>query len=275
MTKHGFISSYKYQLRRNILPPVLSVAAAIAAMLMMTGLINYSLDGKFSLENGGIVCLDALSGLMFFLFGIVFFHEFLNTGAGNGVSRTTTLAAASASFFTSSVISSLFISAVSPIINFLCRGDGDYMMLELFYGTKRFYQFYGENPFVVRIRFFIMCTLLLFFCSMIGLALSSVYYRLSRKGATILTTALLIIFIIGYPVLDTFLSQKGIDLDEKLNALSEAFGRLFGMAHVNGSQAGNCVQGVLMMLLFSAAFAFIAWLFVRRSGVKPAPIRGD
>ncbi|MCI7766437.1 MAG: hypothetical protein MSJ26_00415 [Oscillospiraceae bacterium] len=258
MTKHSFVSSYKYQLRRIILLPILTVIAIIVFMLLFTGFINYSFDGVFSLAKGGAVWLDALAGLMLLLFGGCFCHEFLNTGAANGVSRTTTVIASAASFFTSSAACSAFISVVSPLLSLLCKESADYWFLEIMYGTRKFFQFYGENPFVVRIRFFVMCTFMLFFCSMFGFAVMAIFYKLSKRCSTIVFTAIAIFLVFGYPVSNAFLSQRGIDLDEKLEALFEAWCRLFGMAHVNGSQAGNCVQGALIMVIFSAVFVFIA-----------------
>ena len=82
-------------------------------------------------------------------------------------------------------------------------------------------------------------------------------------------------YFFGYPITNIMLEKRGIDLDEILNKFFDGVGILFGMAHVNGSQAGNCVQGAFMMFLFAAVCGVIAWLFVRRSGVKPAPIRGE
>lgn len=276
MTRHGFVSSYKYQLRRIILPPIISVAAAVAVMLLMVGFINYSFEGKFTFENGGIFCLDALAAFMFFLYGCIYIPEFMNTGAANGTSRTTTLIASMASFFTSSAICSAAVSVISPLVNLIC-GDrsSDVFLLELFYGEKRFYRFYGENAFVVRIRFFVMITFLCFLCAAVGMAFSSIYYRLPRKGTIIFSIILVVIFFFGYPFTNIMLEKQGIDFDEVLNKFFDGVGRLMGMAHVNGSMAGNCVQGAFMMFIFAAVCGVIAWLFVRRASVKPAPIRGE
>lgn len=279
MSKQGFISSYKYQLRRVILMPVLSVFATVATMLLFVGLVNYSLEGKFSFENTGSFILDLMAGFMLFLYGCIFIHEFMNTGAANGVSRTTTLIASMASFFTSSAICSAVVSVLSPIISLISGGDmsggGEVFFLELLYGERRFYMFYGENAFVVRIRFFVMITFLCFLCAAVGMAFSAIFYRLPKKGNIIFSVILMIIFFFGYPFGKIILEKRGIDIDEILNSFFDGVGRLFGMAHVNGSQAGNCVQGVFMMFIFAAVCGVIAWLFVRRANVKPAPIRGE
>lgn len=279
MTKQGFISSYKYQFRRIILPPIISIASAAFAMLMIVGFINYSFDGRFSFDNAGSFVLDLLTGFMFFLYGCIFIHEFMNTGAANGVSRTTTLISSMASFFTSSAVCSAVVSVISPVISLISGGDGsgggEVFFLELLYGERRFYMFYGENAFVVRIRFFVMITFLCFLCAAVGMAFSAIFYRLPKKGNIIFSVILMIIFFFGYPFGKIILEKRGIDIDEILNSFFDGVGRLFGMAHVNGSQAGNCVQGAFMMFLFAAVCGVIAWLFVRRANVKPAPIRGE
>ena len=275
MSKQSFISSYKYQLRRVILPPVIAISATVATMLLMAGIIGYSIDGKFTLEYAGAPCIDAMAGFMFFLYGIIFIPEFMNMGAANGVSRTTTLAASLASFFTSSAICSAVVSVISPLVSLICGDGGEMFLLELFYGEKRFYMFYGENAFLVRVRFFLMITFLCFLCAAVGMAFSSIYYKLPRKGNIIFSIILMLICFFGYPFSKIILEKYGINIDEILKEFFLAFGRLFGMAHVNGSMAGNCVQGAAMMFIFTAVFGVIAWLFVRRSGVKPAPIRGE
>lgn len=274
MSKQGFISSYKYQLRRIIISSTLSVAAAVVAMLLIAGLVNYSIEGRFSFENAGLPFLDLLTAFMFFIYGCVYIPEFMNTGAANGVSRTTTLIAAMASNFTGSAICSAAVSVISPIVNLLDNG-ADYFLLEMCYGEKSVYRLYGENAFLVRIRFFLMCTFFAFLCAAVGMAFSSVFYKLPRKGNMILGVALMVIFFFGYPVTYSILEKRGIDLDAILNEFFDGVGRLMGMAHVNGSQAGNCVQGAFMMFIFAAVCGVIAWLFVRRSSVKPAPIRGE
>ncbi|MDD6990368.1 MAG: hypothetical protein PUI48_00920 [Oscillospiraceae bacterium] len=275
MSKQSFISSYKYQLRRVILPPVIAISATVATMLLMAGIIGYSIDGKFTLEYAGAPCIDAMAGFMFFLYGIIFIPEFMNAGAANGVSRTTTLAASLASFFTSSAICSAVVSVISPLVSLICGDGGEMFLLELFYGEKRFYMFYGESALVVRIRFFVMCMFLFFMCAAAGILFSSIYYKLPRKGNIIFSIILMLICFFGYPFSKIILEKYSIDIDEILKEFFLAFGRLFGMAHVNGSMAGNCVQGVFMMFIFAAVCGVIAWLFVRRSGVKPAPIRGE
>lgn len=275
MTKQGFISSYKYQLRRVSFLPVISISAAVAAILLMAGLVGYSMDGKFTLKYAGVPGIDAMAGFMFFLYGIIFIPEFMNTGAANGVSRTTTLISSMASFFTSSAICSVFVSVLSPLVSLICGEGSEGFLLEIFYGKRRFFMFYGESEFVARLRFFAMITFLCFLCAAAGMAISSIYYKLPRKGNIILSAILMIIFFFGYPITNIMLEKRGIDLDEILNKFFDGVGILFGMAHVNGSQAGNCVQGAFMMFLFAAVCGVIAWLFVRRSGVKPAPIRGE
>lgn len=275
MSKQGFISSYKYQLRRIILLPVLSISAAVVVMLLMAGIIGYGIDGKFTLEYAGAPGIDAMAGFMFFLYGIIFIPEFMNMGAANGVSRTTTLISSMASFFTSSAICSAFVSVLSPLVSLICGEGSEGFLLEIFYGERRFFMFYGESAFVVRLRFFVMITFLCFLCAAVGMALSSIYYKLPRKGNIIFSVILLVICFFGYPFSKIILEKYGINIDEIIKEFSVAWGRLFGMAHVNGSMAGNCVQGAFMMFLFAALCGVIAWLFVRRSGVKPAPIRGE
>ena len=143
------------------------------------------------------------------------------------------------------------------------------------YGEKRFFEFYGENAFVVRIRFFIMCTLSVFLCTMVGILFAAVFYRLSRVGTIIFALTMVFLLTFGYPVASVSLANKGIDLSSYMQEFFTEVGRTFGMAHVNGSQAGDFVRGGLMMLLTAVVMGFIAWLIVRRANAKPAAIRGE
>lgn len=274
MTKHSFTASYKYQVRRMIVMPIISVCMALVVEIILFAMINYGFDGKFSLEGIGFPALDALSGLMLFIYGAYFLAEFMNAGAANGVSRTTSLVSAIASNFTVSAALALFVSVVSPLINSISDSSSDIFLLEFMYGEKRFFEFYGENAFVVRIRFFIMCTLSVFLCAMVGILLAAAFYKLSRLGSVIFTLIIVFVPAFGYPVANISLAKRGIDLDSRMKEFFTEVGRAFGMAHVNGSQAGNCVRGRFMMLLTAAVIGIIAWLIVRRANAKPAAIKG-
>jgi len=274
MTKHSFTASYKYQVRRMIVMPIFSICGAIVFEFILFAMVNYGFDGKFSLDGIGFPCLDALSGLMLFIYGAYFLTEFMNAGAANGVSRTTSLVSAIASGFTVSAAISLLVSVISPIINSVTDSRSDIFMLEFMYGEKRFFEFYGENAFVVRIRFFIMCTLSVFLCTMVGILLAAAVYRLSRVGTVIFALIMIFVPTFGYPVASVSLAKRGIDLDSHMKEFFTETARAFGMAHVNGSQAGDFVRGGLMMLLTAAVMGFIAWLIVRRANAKPAAVKG-
>lgn len=275
MTKHSFTASYKYQVRRIIFMLILTLCTALVAEIILVAIVNYGFDGKFSLDGIGFPALDALSGLMLFIYGAYFLSEFMNAGAANGVSRTTSLVSAIASNFTVSAAISLLMSVVSPLINSISDSSLDIFVLEFMYGEKRFFEFYGENAFVVRIRFFIMCTLSVFLCAMVGILLAAAFYKLSRVGTIIFTLIIVFVPAFGYPMASISLAKRGIDLDSRMKEFFTEVGRAFGMAHVNGSQAGNCVRGGLMMLLTAVVMGFIAWLIVRRANAKPAAIRGE
>lgn len=269
------MASYKYQLRRMIVMPIFSICGAIVFEIILFAAVNYGFDGKFSLDGIGFPCLDALSGLMLFIYGSYFLTEFMNAGAANGVSRTTSLVSAIASGFTVSAAISLLVSVISPLINSVSDSRSDIFLLEFMYGEKRFFEFYGENAFVVRIRFFIMCTISVFLCAMVGILFAAVFYRLSRVGTIIFTLIIVFVPAFGYPMASISLAKRGIDLDSRMKEFFIEVGRAFGMAHVNGSQAGDFVRGGLMMLLTAVVMGFIAWLIVRRANAKPAAIRGE
>lgn len=275
MTKHSFTASYKYQVRRLIFMLILTLCTALVAEIIVVAIANYGIDGRLTLEGIGFPALDALSGLMLFIYGAYFLAEFMNAGAANGVSRTTSLVSAIASNFTVSAAISLLMSVVSPLINSISDSSLDIFVLEFMYGEKKFFEFYGENAFVVRIRFFIMCTISVFLCAMVGILFAAVFYRLSRVGTIIFTLIIVFVPAFGYPMASISLAKRGIDLDSRMKEFFIEVGRVFGMAHVNGSQAGDFVRGGLMMLLTAVVMGFIAWLIVRRANAKPAAIRGE
>ncbi len=275
MTKHSFTASYKYQVRRIIFMLILTLCTALVAEIILVAIANYGIDGRLTLEGIGFPALDALSGLMLFIYGAYFLSEFMNAGAANGVSRTTSLVSAIASNFTVSAAISLLMSVVSPLINSISDRSLDIFVLEFMYGEKKFFEFYGENAFVVRIRFFIMCTISVFLCAMVGILFAAVFYRLSRVGTIIFTLIIVFVPAFGYPMASISLAKRGIDLDSRMKEFFIEVGRAFGMARVNGSQAGDFVRGGFMMLLTAVVMGFIAWLIVRRANAKPAAIRGE
>ena len=275
MTKHSFTASYKYQVRRIIFMLILTLCTALVAEIIVVAIANYGIDGRLTLEGIVFPALDALSGLMLFIYGAYFLAEFMNAGAANGVSRTTSLVSAIASNFTVSAAISLLMSVVSPLINSISDSSLDIFVLEFMYGEKKFFEFYGENAFVVRIRFFIMCTISVFLCAMVGILFAAVFYRLSRVGTIIFTLIIVFVPAFGYPMASISLAKRGIDLDSRMKEFFIEVGRVFGMAHVNGSQAGDFVRGGLMMFLTAVVMGFIAWLIVRRANAKPAAIRGE
>ena len=275
MTKHSFTASYKYQVHRLIFMLILTLYTALVAEIIVVAIANYGIDGRLTLEGIGFPALDALSGLMLFIYGAYFLAEFMNAGAANGVSRTTSLVSAIASNFTVSAAISLLMSVVSPLINSISDSSLDIFVLEFMYGEKKFFEFYGENAFVVRIRFFIMCTISVFLCAMVGILFAAVFYRLSRVGTIIFTLIIVFVPAFGYPMASISLAKRGIDLDSRMKEFFTEVGRAFGMAHVNGSQAGDFVRGGLMMFLTAVVMGFIAWLIVRRANAKPAAIRGE
>ena len=275
MTKHSFTASYKYQVRRIIFMLILTLCTALVAEIIVVAIANYGIDGRLTLEGIGFPALDALSGLMLFIYGAYFLAEFMNAGAANGVSRTTSLVSAIASNFTVSAAISLLMSVVSPLINSISDSSLDIFVLEFMYGEKKFFEFYGENAFVVRIRFFIMCTISVFLCATVGILFAAVFYRLSRVGTIIFTLIIVFVPAFGYPMASISLAKRGIDLDSRMKEFFTEVGRAFGMAHVNGSQAGDFVRGGFMMLLTAVVMGFIAWLIVRRANAKPAAIRGE
>lgn len=258
-----------------ILKPIITVIASIATLFLMTGFINYAADGKFSFEGFGLFFIDIIPCFALFIFGAGCFNEFINAGAANGVSRTTSFISAVASNFTVSASAVLFTSVFSLLVNLILPDSEDMLLVELLYGERGFYKFYGENAFVVRIRFFVMITLAAFLCSMVGIILAAAVYKLSRLGSMIFAVILIFIPCIGFPTASVYLANKGIDVNRCMKEFMTAVGRCFGMAHVNGSQAGNCIQGGAVMLLAAAVLGFFAWLIVRRADAKPAAVRGE
>ena len=216
MTKHSFTASYKYQVRRLIFMLILTLCTALVAEIIVVAIANYGIDGRLTLEGIGFPALDALSGLMLFIYGAYFLAEFMNAGAANGVSRTTSLVSAIASNFTVSAAISLLMSVVSPLINSISDSSLDIFVLEFMYGEKKFFEFYGENAFVVRIRFFIMCTISVFLCATVGILFAAVFYRLSRVGTIIFTLIIVFVPAFGYPMASISLAKRGIDLDSRM-----------------------------------------------------------
>ncbi len=274
MSTKAFIYSYKYQIKKAVLTPIISLTASITCVFLISVLFFLLLKepgDSISLSNPA---MDVFMGMFFLIYGAAHFNDFMNTGAANGVSRTTSLIAMLASAFTSSIISSVVISIVSPLINSESP-LGEFGLLEFLYGSKLFFRIHGENPFITGLRFIGICIFLLFLLYCVGMLFGAICYKLSTKATAVFAIAFGFFLTMGYPVTYAILIQRGIDIEPIKNRILEAIGRFFGIAYLNGTMNGNFVQGVLAMLAVSAVCALLAWVIVRRSSAKPAPIRND
>ena len=274
MSTKAFIHSYKYQIKKAVISPIISLTASIACVFLISVLFCVLLKEPFDSVSLSCPAMDVFMGMFFLIYGASYFNDFMNTGAANGVSRTTTLISMLASAFTSSTVSSVIISIVSPLINSE-SSLGEFGLLEFLYGNKLFFRLHGENPFITGLRFIGICIFMLFLLYCVGMLFGSICYKLSTKATAIFVIAFGFFLTMGYPVTYAILFERGIDIEPIKDRVLEAIGRFFGIAYLNGTMYGNFVQGVLAMLAVSAVCALLAWVIVRRSSAKPATIRNN
>ena len=274
MSTKAFIHSYKYQIKKAVFTPIISLTASITCFFLLIVGLTLILGDSFDTIYLFCPAMDAFMGMFFLIYGATHFNDFMNTGAANGVSRTTSLITMLASAFTSSAVNSVIISIISPLIN----SDidiGELWLLEFLYGNKIFFRIHGENPFITGLRFIGICIFMLFLLYCVGMLFGAICYKLPTKATAVFAIAFGLFITMGYPLTYVILLERGIDIEPIKDRILEAIGRFFGVAYLNGTMYGNFVQGVFAMLAVSAVCALLAWVIVRRSSAKPAPIRND
>jgi hypothetical protein len=220
-----------------------------------TALISIPLSFKFSGSTSG---LELASAITIFVIGLNSFKDIFKFFSANGVSRKTQFLSTAASLGILSAVLAL-IDMINCII-FTHLTTYSPMFLQI-YGPRFGFGFSKENPILtpqILLEFFLWLIFLYFFVSMIGLFITTLYYRMNKGLKIAVSIAVPTVLLNGISALDFyFLNGKISDFLE--NAAKTAWGISNGF---------NPYIGMVSMFFFAAAFAALAFLLARKATVK-------
>lgn len=249
----------KYQLRdysKSILIMYLCVYLVLV-ILVISGGTTFKINGKSS--NGGF---EMISMITIFVIGLCSFKDNFKFFSANGVSRKTQFYSTVAAL---GVVSTIF-AFVDTVNSILFTHIMVYRpMLILFYGPRFGYSSdlippYSSpilTPQILAESFLWLC-FAYFFMSMIGLFITTLFYRMSKAMKIAVSVSFTVIFLNGIPFLDQFYFG-GILTKFFHDALNMALG------YANGY---NPYIGMFSMFLFAAIFAALAYLLARKACVR-------
>lgn len=231
-------------------------------LLLFFGLIAFSAryGTSHSTSNG----LEFVSAITIFIIGLNSFKEFFKFFTVNGISRITQLYSAMAALGIASAIFSLIDSINTLIFSQFIQYKPLFLII---YGQRYGYSgnlFDSWNSFREPIPLqslpvnFLWLTFLYFFISMIGLFITTLYYRMNKPLKIIVSIGVPVIFMNVLPAVDSFFFQSRLS-----TFLSNFCSAAWGV-----SEGYNPFIGMASMLLFGAFFAALAYLLTRRAVIK-------
>ncbi len=201
--------------------------------------------------------MESVTAITIFVVGLNSFKEYFKFFSINGLSRKT--------MFFSSVFSLAILSAAFSVIDtindviFSKLATTYYPTFALLYGER--YHLEGAKSVnltpQILLEHFLWFAFLYFFLSLVGLFITTAYYRMNKP--------LKIVVSIAVPL---FLLNGG---NFPNDAISESISRCFNSAiraMLGFSNGSNPYIAMLSMFLFAAVFAAFSYLLARRADVK-------
>ncbi|MDF2632786.1 MAG: hypothetical protein K0Q85_1382 [Caproiciproducens sp.] len=252
MSKLQIKTALKYHLsdyRNAVLIMYLCVYLAVIAILVFNANIS---------SSGG---LEMASMITIFVVGLNSFKENFKFFSANGVSRKTQLCSTIASLGTLSAIFAL-IDTINGII--FTHVMVYRPMLVQAYGPRYGYALdvypYSSPVLTAQILaedfLWLLCTC--FFVSMVGLWITTLFYRMNRGLKIAVGIAVPVLLLNGLPFLDE-LYFGGAFVKALTNAARAAWGFSGGY---------NPYIGMFSMLVFSGIFAALTFLLARKAAIK-------
>ncbi len=225
--------------------------------------ISDSLRGRNlnAVRIGSFNGLEIVSAITIFIVGLNSFKENFKFFMVNGISRKTQLVSTAVSL---GILSALFafIDTINSIL-FRLLINLHPLFLQMYaprYGIETFKnnllnfnitpQMLAEN--------FLWLIFLYFFISMIGLSITTLYYRMNRSTKIAVSIAVPLIFFNGIPAIDEFFFQGVI----------HAFLVRFAKAAWGFTAGYNPYIAMVSMFLFAAIFGAVTYLLARRAAVR-------
>lgn len=207
--------------------------------------ITHKLDGET------IHSEEHMLYFMMFLLGLNFFRPYFKMFLANGISRRT--------FFCSlAVVLSATAAAISlaQSLSTLLLSSYNYrsIFLQNYYGSMQSMHYTLQ----IFVQQFLWQTFGYIWFAMIGLFITSLYYRMSKALKITVSIGVPILFLCVFPILDFALLSGRIS-----HALQILYN--FACGYSNGC---NPYIGIASMFVFTVVTAALAWLPIRRANVK-------
>jgi hypothetical protein len=241
----------KYQLREYRH----TVVIMYLCVYLFTALIGISFSFKSSGSTSG---LEMVSAITIFIIGLNSFKEIFKFFSANGVSRRTLFFSTAAAL---SILSAVFalIDTINCVI-FTHLTNYSSLFLQIY--NPRFGLVLSRNNPVLTLQIlfesFLWLIFLHFFASMVGLFITTLYYRMNRGLKIAVSIAVPTLLLNGVSALDFYF------LDGKISAFFErAVKAAWGI-----SSGYNPYIGMISMFVFAAVFAALAFLLARKAPVR-------
>nr|WP_319489757.1 hypothetical protein [uncultured Caproiciproducens sp.] len=214
----------------------------------------------FAVSVGASSGIEGISAITIFITGLNSFKDNFKFFSANGISRKTQLCSTvvslgilSAAFAFMDTVNSVIMSHIAVFRPLFLEIYG----LRFGYSASAFYKGVSLTPQML-IENFIWIIFLYFLCSMAGLLITTLYYRMSRVQKIVVSIAVPTVVLNGIPFLDTLFLQGRI----------MAFIQSFRDAALGISGGYNPYIGIVSMFLSAAVFTLLTYLLARRATVK-------
>ena len=251
-------TAIKYQLS-NYRHTVLIMYLCVYIVILLTVLSHYLKDSIRISSSGG---LEFISAITIFVVGLNSFKDNFKFFSANGVSRKTQLCSTVAALSTLSAVFA-FIDTINSII-FTHITTYSPMFLQNYgwrFGySSDFSTVFASPALTPQILFenFLWLMFLYFSISMIGLFITTLYYRMNKGLKIAVSIAVPVVLINGFEPLDSYFFAGKITASIK-TFFNAAFGFLNGY---------NPYISMMSMFVFAAVFAALAFLLARRAVLK-------
>jgi hypothetical protein len=246
-------SAYKYQLN-ELKKPAIIYYGIIVILCILIGVAEtiWNADGYIS-------GLDAATVIFLFVCGLNAFKAPFHMFMANGVSRKSLFLGTAAAFATAAVgmalidgVIGLTMSALTPYSSAFSFQYGGW------YGL-----YAGANEtFPMIIGGFVWRTASYMAASLVGLFLTTAYYRMSKPVKLLVSIGIPVLLFIVYPIVDAAVFAGAITM-----TISHVIGWVSGLAsRLLG--AGNPYISVLFDVFWIALLGVLTWLLTRRATVK-------
>ncbi|HEX3040420.1 MAG TPA: hypothetical protein VHP54_09055 [Caproiciproducens sp.] len=212
------------------------------------------LNAIVSPGDSATMVMESVTAITIFVIGLNSFKEDFKFFSANSISRRTQFFSTAAALGILSVIFA-FIDTINSIL-FSCIPLLNYHSIFAYIYEAR----YNSPSLSAQLIFenFFWLIFLYFWCSMLGLFITTLYYRMNKGLKIAVSIAVPILLIFGPDPLDRFTGGRSTNL----------ISAIFRFAFFGNYQDHNPYIGMLSMFIFAAFSAALAFVLARKADIK-------